>query len=103
MSDLLIQLNELPADSLAFFGIVVLAGLIMGVAPSSLPLVRSSSAQQPAAAGDSGRRQAPGASCDRCFELPAGSNRSCRSEDDRGTSLRSDVSCTKVNQQEETP
>lgn len=39
MLDLLIQLNEMPAGSLAFFGIVVLAGLIMGVAPSSLPLV----------------------------------------------------------------
>lgn len=39
MGDLLTQLNDLPAGSPLFFGIVLLAGLIMGVAPSSLPLI----------------------------------------------------------------
>lgn len=39
MSDLLTQLNDLPAGSLAFFGVVLLAGLVMGVAPSALPLM----------------------------------------------------------------
>lgn len=39
MTELLAQFHELPAVSLAAFGLVAVAGLLMGVAPSSLPLV----------------------------------------------------------------
>lgn len=39
MGELLFQLNDLPANSPLYFGLVVLAGLLMGVAPSSLPLM----------------------------------------------------------------
>ena len=39
MSDLLAQLQSIPADSVAAFALVALAGLVMGVAPSSLPLM----------------------------------------------------------------
>ncbi len=39
MMDLLAQFHELSITSLAAFGLVALAGLIMGFAPSSLPLV----------------------------------------------------------------
>lgn len=39
MTDLLAQFHELPAVSLAAFALVAAAGLLMGFAPSSLPLV----------------------------------------------------------------
>lgn len=39
MTDLLAQFQQLPAVSLAAFALVAAAGLLMGMAPSSLPLV----------------------------------------------------------------
>jgi cytochrome c-type biogenesis protein len=39
MTDLLAQFHELPAVSLAAFALVAMAGLLMGFAPRSLPLV----------------------------------------------------------------
>lgn len=39
MTDLLAQFQELPVASMAAFALVALAGLIMGLAPSSLPLI----------------------------------------------------------------
>lgn len=39
MTELLAQFHELPAVSLAAFALVAVAGLLMGLAPSSLPLV----------------------------------------------------------------
>lgn len=39
MTDVLAQFQQLPVVSLAAFGLVAAAGLLMGLAPSSLPLV----------------------------------------------------------------
>ena len=39
MTDLLAQFHELPAASAAAFALVAAAGLLMGVAPGSLPLL----------------------------------------------------------------
>ena len=39
MTELLAQFQALPTISLAAFALVAAAGLLMGVAPSSLPLV----------------------------------------------------------------
>lgn len=61
--ELLSQLNDMPAASAAFFGLVAVAGLLMGVAPSSQPLlsvvvgsVAGGGEPAPAGAESGGRR-----------------------------------------------
>lgn len=39
MAEILLQLNALPANTPFYMALVILAGLLMGVAPSSLPLM----------------------------------------------------------------
>jgi len=60
MTELLAQFHELPAISLAAFALVAAVGLLMGIAPSSLPLVSvvvgSVAGRGSAVAGGSGRR-----------------------------------------------